>query len=35
MTLDFKKLLLNAIERQMQIQHFTANAQVFKRDEMP
>lgn len=35
MTLDFKKLIVNAVRRQMQIQHFQANVQVFKRDEMP
>lgn len=35
MTLDFKKLLINAIRRQQSIQHFTSNVQVFKRDEMP
>lgn len=35
MTLDFKKLLINAIQRQQSIQHFTSNVQVFKRDEMP
>lgn len=35
MTLDFKKLLINAIRRQQAIQHFTSNVQVFKRDEMP
>lgn len=35
MTLDFKKLIVNLIKKQMQIQHFTCNVQVFKRDEMP
>lgn len=35
MTLDFKKLLVNAIRSQQSIQHFTSNVQVFKRDEMP
>lgn len=35
MTLDFKKLIVNLVERQMAIQHFTSNVQVFKRDEMP
>lgn len=35
MTLDFKKLLINAVRRQMSIQHFTSNVQVFKRGEMP
>ena len=35
MTLDFKKLIVNLVERQMAIQHFISNVQVFKRDEMP
>lgn len=35
MTLDLKKLIVNAVRRQMSIQHFQANVQVFKRDEMP
>ena len=35
MTLDFKKLIVNLVERQMAIQHFTSNVQVFKRGEMP
>jgi len=35
MTLDFKKLLINAVRRQQSIQHFTSNVQAFKRDEMP
>ena len=35
MTLDFKKLIVNLVKRQMSIQHFTSNVQVFKRGEMP
>ena len=35
MTLDFKKLIVNLVRRQMSIQHFTSNVQVFKRGEMP
>ena len=35
MTLDFKKLITNTVKKQMKIQHFSANVQVFKRDEMP
>lgn len=35
MTLDFKRLIVNAVSRQMAIQHFQANTQVFRREEMP
>ena len=35
MTLDFKKFIVNMVKKQMSIQHFTSNVQVFKRDEMP
>ena len=35
MTLDFKKLLINAVRRQMSIQHFTSNVQVFRKEELP
>ena len=35
MTLDFKKLILNSIRKQMKIQHFESNCQIFKKDELP
>ena len=35
MTLDFKKLVTNLVKKQMSIQHYTANVQVFRKDEMP
>lgn len=35
MTLDFKKLILNNIRKQMKIQHFESNCQIFKKDELP
>lgn len=35
MTLDFKKLVLNGVRKQMTIQHFECNAQIFKKDELP
>lgn len=35
MTLIFKKFIRNSILSQMKIQHFSANVQVFKREELP
>lgn len=35
MTLEFKKLIINNIKKQMRIQHYDANVQLFKRDEIP
>ena len=35
MTLDFKKLILNAVRKQMAIQHFSTNGQIFKKEELP
>jgi len=35
MTLNFKKFLRNQVLKQMRIQHWDANVQVFKRDELP
>jgi len=35
MTLDFKKLVRNAIRSQMVIQHFECNVQIFKQGELP
>jgi len=35
MTLDFKKLIKNSILKQMKIQHFTANVEMFKKEELP
>jgi len=35
MTLDFKKLVRNAVLGQMKVQHFECNAQLFKKDELP
>jgi superfamily II helicase len=35
MTLDFKKLIKNSVLKQMKIQHFVANVEVFKKEELP
>lgn len=35
MTLDFKKLVRNAVRKQMVIQHFECNVQIFKQGELP
>lgn len=35
MTLDFKKLIRNAVKKQMAIQHFGCNVQIFKKEELP
>ena len=35
MTLDFKKLVLNSVKKEMSIQHFECNAQLFKKEELP
>ena len=35
MTLDFKKLIRNAVKKQMTIQHYSCNVQIFKREELP
>lgn len=35
MTLNFKKLIRNQIKKQMAIQHWESNVQIFKRDELP
>ncbi len=35
MTLDFKKLVLNNVKKEMKVQHFTSNCQIFKKDELP
>lgn len=35
MTLEFKKFIINNIKKQMSIQHYNANVQIFKRDELP
>jgi len=35
MTLDFKKLVLNGVKKEMSIQHFECNAQIFKKEELP
>jgi len=35
MTLDFKKLIVNLVKKQMAIQHYEANVQVFRKNEMP
>lgn len=34
MTLDFKRLITNQIQDQMDIQHFQCKAQLFRRDEL-
>ena len=35
MTLDFKKLIVNAVKKQMAVQHFECNVQIFKKEELP
>ena len=35
MTLDFKKMVLNAVKKQMAVQHFECNVQIFKKEELP
>ena len=35
MTLDFKKLIINAVKKQMAVQHFECNVQIFKKEELP
>ena len=35
MTLDFKKLIVNAVKKQMAVQHFECNVQIIKKEELP
>lgn len=35
MTLDFKKLILNNVKKEMKVQHFESNCQIFKKQELP